>query len=90
MATHDFDAFEEDMDHGGARFGRRVVLHPRHPVEPQDLFRTGLPNMSMRGNRFAALGTETVAMPASGHSAARVPPDVLDALGPRQVPEWSS
>ena len=36
--------------------------------------------MSMRGNRFAALGTETVAMPASGHSAARVPPDVLDAL----------
>ena len=75
VPLHDSDAFEEDMDHGGARFGRRVVLHPQSSGGTPRSVQDRSPNMSMR-DRFAALGTET----ASGHSAARVPPDVFDAL----------
>ena len=71
VPLHDSDAFEEDMDHGGARFGRRVVLHPQSSGGTPGSVQDRSPNMSMRGNRFAALGTETVAVPTSGHSVPR-------------------
>ena len=97
VPLHELDAFGEDMDHGGARFGRRVVLHPQSSGGTPRSVQDRSPNMSMCGNRFAALaGTETVTMPAStgsfrnvGHQRLRAEPTsaddtLLDSDGPTQ------
>ena len=59
VPLHVVDALEEDLDRGQAPFSRRVVLHPQSSgVQDRS------PDMSMSGNRFAALaGAETVSMP---------------------------
>ena len=70
VPMHDSDAL---VDHGQVPFPRRVVLHPESSGGTSRSVQDRSPEMSMRGNRFAALaGTETVTMPASTGSLRRV------------------
>ena len=73
VPMHDLDALEEGVDHGQTQHVRRVVLHTQSSGGTPRSVQDRSPDMSMRGNRFAALaGTETVAMPASSGTFRRV------------------
>ena len=96
VPMHDLDALEEDLDRGRAPFSRRVVLHPESSGGTPRSVQDRSPEMSMCGNRFAALaGTEIVTMPASTGSLRRVgggePSTVDDTLLASTRPtQWES
>ena len=77
VPLHVVDALEEDLDRGQAPFSRRVVLHPQSSGGTPRSVQDRSPEMSMRGNSFAALaGAETVAMPDMDDAVATQPAQV--------------
>ena len=75
--AHVVDALEEDLGRGHAPFSRRVVLHPQSSGGTPRSVQDRSPDMSMGGNRFAALaGAETVSMPDMDDAVATQPAQV--------------